>query len=134
MSKSHIDEKSRVLLTDSSDDIHKKIKSALTDSEPVITYDPTRRPGVSNLIEILSHIEGRPCTEIALEFQSASLKSLKERVAFKLSETLNGMKDRYFMLMEDRTGYLDSVADQGARTARANADLTMKRVKDVLGL
>lgn len=134
MSKSHADERSRILLTDSSDDIHKKIKIALTDSFPTITYDPVSRPGVSNLIEILAHIEGKRCTELALEYHSASLRSFKEHVASRLSGHLSDIRERYFSLMEDRTGYLDVVADKGAQVARSNADATLQQVKHVLGL
>lgn len=134
MSKSHTDERSRILLTDSSDDIYKKIKVALTDSESTISYDPICRPGVSNLIEILSHLEGKTCAELVLEHQSASLRSLKEHVAYSVSSHLKDVRERYLSLMEDRTGYLDTVADQGAQAACANAELTMNRVKQVLGL
>ncbi|BDD56503.1 hypothetical protein MAP00_001951 [Monascus purpureus] len=134
MSKSHADERSRILLTDSSDDIHKKIKIALTDSFPTITYDPVSRPGVSNLIEILAHVEGKRCTELALEYHSASLRSFKEHVASRLSSHLSDIRERYLSLMEDRTGYLDAVADKGAQVARSNADATLQQVKHVLGL
>lgn len=136
MSKSHPDERSRILLTDSSEEIHRKIKLALTDSEPKISYDPIRRPGVSNLIEILRHFEDEEmsCEELALQFESTTMRSLKEHVASKVSHHLKEIREKYFALMEENTGYLDTVADSGARTARANADLTMKSVKAALGL
>ena len=108
MSKSHADEKSRIILTDSPAAIRQKVKVALTDSEASITYDPTRRPGVSNLIEILSHLEGVSCEEIAT--------------------------DRYITIMEDRTGYLESVAEEGAEAARANSRVTMQQIRDAMGL
>ena len=134
MSKSHINERSRILLTDSTKDIHKKIKSALTDSEPKIGYDPVRRPGVSNLIEILSHFEERPSDELGAELECVSIQALKERVATVVSRHLEGIRERYFTLIEDKTGYLDSVAEAGARAARANTDVTMNQVKRVMGL
>lgn len=134
MSKSHINERSRILLTDSTEDIHKKIKSALTDSEPKIGYDPMRRPGVSNLIEILSHFEERPCDELAAELECVSIQALKERVAAMISRDLQGIRDRYYTLMEDKTGLLESVAEAGAQAARENTDLTMRQVKRVMGL
>lgn len=134
MSKSHIDGRSRILLTDSAEDIYKKINTALTDSDLTISYDPVRRPGVSNLIEILSHFEGRSCDELAFEHQLMSLKALKERVATTVTDHLRDIRENYFMLVGDKTGYLDSAAEKGAQTARANAESTMKQVRVALGL
>ena len=134
MSKSHTDARSRILLTDSPQEIHKKVKVALTDSEATITYDPARRPGVSNLIEILSHFEGVTCDELAAQYQSASLRTLKEHVADRITHHLRDIRERYSQIMEDQSSYLDSVAEQGAETAQANASVTMRQVRDAIGL
>ncbi|KAJ5779025.1 Ribosomal protein S10 [Penicillium paradoxum] len=134
MSKSHADEKSRIILTDSPAEIRRKVKVALTDSEPSITYDPERRPGVSNLIEILSHLEGVSCGDIVSEFHDASLRSLKEHVADRIAYHLQEIRDRYTTIIEDKTGYLDSVAEEGAEAARANTRGTMQQVRDAMGL
>ncbi|KAJ5675900.1 hypothetical protein N7462_008797 [Penicillium macrosclerotiorum] len=134
MSKSHVDEKSRILLTDSPQEIQKKVKVALTDSEPMITYDPVHRPGVSNLIEIVSHFDEVPCEDIALEYQSASLRALKAHVAHRITHHLQGIRERYLSIMEDQTGRLESVAQQGAEAAQVNAAVTMRRVREVMGL
>ncbi|KAF8319437.1 Nucleotidylyl transferase [Clavulina sp. PMI_390] len=53
MSKSAKDPKSRILLSDSRDEIARKIRKAVTDSETTISYDPIHRPGISNLLRIL---------------------------------------------------------------------------------
>jgi tryptophanyl-tRNA synthetase len=134
MSKSHADERSRIILTDSPSVIHKKVKVALTDSEPTITYDPVRRPGVSNLIEILSHFEGVSCESIASEYHTASLRALKEHVASRIAFHLQGIRERYVSITEDKTGYLDSVSQQGAEAAQANASVTMRQVRQAMGL
>jgi len=134
MSKSHPDPKSRILLTDSPSTIQKKIKVALTDSQPNITYDPARRPGVSNLIEILSHFESQSCEEIAAQFDSASLRALKEHVADRITYHLAEIRERYVSVMDDRTGYLDEIAWQGAEAAQGNAAVTMRKVRDAMGL
>ncbi|KAL4898453.1 30S ribosomal protein S10, mitochondrial precursor [Aspergillus ambiguus] len=134
MSKSHADDRSRILLTDSPGVIQKKIKVALTDSIAGITYDPPQRPGVSNLIEILSHFDGRSCEELALEHQSTSLRAFKEHIANRISNHLEPIREKYYSLMHDQTGYLDTVAEQGAQTARANAEVTMRQVREAMGL
>ncbi|KAH1896324.1 hypothetical protein KXV57_001407 [Aspergillus fumigatus] len=134
MSKSHADRRSRIILTDSPAEISKKINAALTDSELTITYDPVRRPGVANLIEILSHFDGRTCDEIAMEYHSASLRALKEHLARTLSNHLKPIREKYLSLVGDQTDYLDSIAEQGSEAARANAELTMEQVKVAMGL
>lgn len=134
MSKSHSDRRSRILLTDTPEDIHKKIKSALTDSNTSVSYDPVRRPGVSNLLEILSHFDGRSCQELAAEYESLSLQSLKGHLGGQISHHLQPIREKYFSLIEDKTNYLDDVAEEGARTASANAAVTMRRVREALGL
>jgi tryptophanyl-tRNA synthetase len=134
MSKSHADEKSRIILTDSPAEIRKKVKVALTDSEAGVTYDPVRRPGVSNLIEILSHLEGVSCEEIASEHQSASLRALKEHVAERITFHLQEIRDRYISIMDDKTGYLEMVAEEGAEAARANSQKTMRQIREAMGL
>lgn len=134
MSKSHADPRSRILLNDSPSEIHKKVKVALTDSEPKITYDPVHRPGVSNLIEILSHLEEVPCEALASEYKDASLRALKEHVADRIAGHLRDVRERYLSIMEDRTGFLDAVAQQGAEEARTSANLTMQQVRTAMGL
>ncbi|EYE97290.1 tryptophan--tRNA ligase MSW1 [Aspergillus ruber CBS 135680] len=134
MSKSHPDERSRILLSDTPEDIHRKIKGALTDSEPQLKYDPDNRPGVSNLIEILAHFEGKSCEEVVSEFQHSSLGALKGHVASRIANHLQPIRERYIALIENKTGYLEDVANQGSQVARSNAERTMKQVKEALGL
>jgi tryptophanyl-tRNA synthetase len=133
MSKSHVDDRSRIVLTDSPEDVWRKIKVALTDSETGITYDPIRRPGISNLIEILSHLEGKSCSEIALSYESTSPRALKKHLSKRICEVLSPIREKYYSLMEDGRS-LDDIAEQGARDARANAEITMKKVREAVGL
>ncbi|BCR89078.1 tryptophan--tRNA ligase MSW1 [Aspergillus chevalieri] len=133
MSKSHPDERSRILLSDTPEEIHKKIKGALTDSEPQLNYDPDNRPGVSNLIEILGHFEGKSRDEVVSEFQHSSLRALKEHVANRVAIDLLPIREKYFAFMENKT-YLEDVANQGSQAARSNAEATMTQVKEALGL
>lgn len=134
MSKSDTDVRSRILITDTPEEIHRKLKGALTDSEARITYDPSSRPGVSNLIEILSYFEGKPCDQIALRFQDSSLRGLKEHVAKTISCHLQPIREKYVSLMEGNSDYIEAIENQGALAARASAEQTMGLVKDVLGL
>jgi tryptophanyl-tRNA synthetase len=89
---------------------------------------------VSNLIEILSHFDGRSCDELALEYESSTLRALKEHLAGRISDHLEGIREQYYSLIGDNSGYLDTVAEQGAQAARANADVTMKQLREAMGL
>lgn len=137
MSKSHDDVRSRILLGDSPEDIQKKIKQALTDSIPGISYDPARRPGVSNLLEILSYLsEGRiTCQAMAADCSTLSLRAFKEYVADNIVENLAGIRSEFVRLTQSG-GYdsLKDVALAGAEDARANASKTMIRVREAVGL
>jgi tryptophanyl-tRNA synthetase len=133
MSKSHADGRSRIILTDSPEDIRRKIKVALTDSEPGITYDPIRRPGISNLIEIFSHLEGKPCSEIASLYQDAPPRALKEHLSDKICQILSPIREKFHAVMADGHA-LSAISEQGAQEARANAEITMKKVRDAMGL
>ena len=136
MSKSATDPRSRILLTDSAEEIRAKIGVAVTDSMPGITYDSALRPGVSNLIEILGHMDGRTDFEaVAGEFEGHSLKSLKERVADRVVEELSGIRREYGVIMrEDGIDYLDHVAAKGAEKAQQSAESTLDRVRKAVGL
>lgn len=161
MSKSDANPSSRILLTDEPDAIRKKIARALTDSDVnAVTYDPASRPGVSNLLEMLTLLdgeEGRSSSSSSSETESAAavaattttpaetarqfhgvprpLKALKERVAEAVVREFGDVRDRYRELLERRGGaWLDEIEAEGAAKAQANADATMKRVKEAVGL
>jgi tryptophanyl-tRNA synthetase len=140
MSKSEEDKRSTILLNDTVKEVQQKIKQAVTDSEPGISYDPVRRPGISNLIEILSHLEepsGRSCEEIASEFQSTRVKAFKDHVETTINAHIQPIRERFLEIIskDDKdSGYLKDVAQQGAARARENANKTMKLVRHAMGL
>jgi tryptophanyl-tRNA synthetase len=137
MSKSHTDPRSRILITDSPGEIEKKIRSALTDSQNSISYDPQTRPGVSNLLDIMSALDPRQRSpgELALALADASIKELKTQVTECIINHFGGIRQRYHELLSaDEGRYLDSVAAEGARMARVNAEETMHIVREALGL
>lgn len=141
MSKSHASKMSRILLNDAADTIRKKFRSALTDPENSITYDPPARPGVSNLIEIIANLDdGRSCQDVVQEFQQvqtegSALRLLKERAADLVVKELAPVSARYTALMGERNGKgIDDIAVIGAEKARAQAEVTMKRVRRAIGL
>jgi tryptophanyl-tRNA synthetase len=137
MSKSHSNPKSRVLLTDSREEIQKKLKVALTDSIDGISYDPEARPGVANLIDIAYHLdpaEASSAEELAKHFKSVTLKALKEKVAEVIDLKIAPIRDRYMFLMEGDKSVLADAAALGQQKASESASATMKLVREAVGL
>ena len=135
MSKSHDDPRSRILLTDQPEEINRKIKHALTDSRSDVSYDPVGRPGVSNLLDIWSHLDEykRSPENLASDLGNASMRVFKERVAAAVIDGLAGIRQMYSELVENE-GALTGIAERGAIEARKSADLTLGTIKDRIGL
>ena len=135
MSKSHADARSRVLLNDNPAIIDDKIRLALTDSTAGVSYDPIKRPGVSNLLTIMSYLNpGRGSfEEVAEQFSNQSMREFKKEVATVISGGLADVRVRYNNLISD-TLSLEEIAAKGAASARRKATHTMKLVRKVVGL
>ncbi|KYG48110.1 hypothetical protein M433DRAFT_172358 [Acidomyces richmondensis BFW] len=137
MSKSHPNQKSRILLTDPDDIVRSKIKSAITDSIESIAYDPQHRPGVSNLVELLLHStetsNATTAYELAKELDGLSLRALKERVSDAVCHIINPIRERYAHTMSDPK-ILRDVSEDGARRAAKNAAKMLANVKEAVGL
>lgn len=138
MSKSHSDPRSRILITDTPETILKKMMAALTDSTNSVSYDTEKRPGVSNLLQLLSHFDaaGRSAEALGSEFgsQGLGLGQFKKVVAETIAEHLAPVRSKYEqVLAEDGGKYLDHVEKQGAIKARESANATMALVREAVG-
>lgn len=137
MSKSHADPRSRVRINDSTEDIATKVRLAVTDSMAGITYQPEERPGVSNLLAIMSYLDdsGRSCEELAYLHQEKNMRMFKDEVVRTADHALAGIRERYNHLLGDaQNEYLNEVAREGAVKARDMAENTMSTVRRVVGL
>ena len=137
MSKSHLDQRSRILITDSPEVIHQKVMSALTDSTNSVSYEPETRPGVSNLLQLLSHFdaESRSAEQLGKIHSNLSLATFKNKVSETISDNLSDIRRRYSEVMAEDGGlYLDYVELKGAEKARRSADATIAIVREAVGL
>lgn len=136
MSKSHKLQRSRILITDTAEEIRLKISSALTDSTQGISYDPPLRPGVSNLLSILSIFDNEKRTpeQLAQVYRDTHPRIFKDLVSDAIILGLQGVGARYKELIDNKNKYLDQVEDAGARKARQNAEETMGLVRAAVGL
>ncbi len=136
MSKSHEDPRSRILLNDSPAVIWDKVRLALTDSIAGVSYDPIKRPGVSNLLTLMKYLDtGSPSIEKLAEVNSTlGMREFKETVAVSISKGLADVRMQYNRLINDDSKMLRDIATEGAEIARSKANKTIRRVKDVTGL
>lgn len=133
MSKSNPDPKTRIMLTDTPAEMRNKLRTAVTDSQAEITYDPKNRPGVSNLLDILSGITDIPPQQHVKSLEGKGMKELKLAVGDALEPVLNKFQDAFARLKSD-PGYLDAVQAQGRTKAEQKAEGTMVRVRRAVGL
>ncbi|KAI9714751.1 MAG: 28S ribosomal protein S10, mitochondrial [Bogoriella megaspora] len=139
MSKSHADPKSRIMIIDSREEIEKKVMSALTDSINAVSYDPVARPGVSNLLEILFHLDAIPkatsIRELAHGFREHSMRALKELVVDVIDRRFAPIRDKFFLLTAgSEIKRLEDAKSAGNAKANQNANYTMTIVRESLGL
>jgi tryptophanyl-tRNA synthetase len=128
MSKS-IDSPGTIFLLDPVDVVRRKVMRAVTDSESSVSYDPAGKPGVSNLLAILS-----ACTDVPVAGLSYdSYGALKKDTADAVIALLEPLQKRYAELAADATA-LETVLRAGADQARALADPTLVAAKRAIGL
>jgi tryptophanyl-tRNA synthetase len=133
MSKSSPDIQSRILLTDEFAQIRSKLRSAVTDSQLGVTFDPTNRPGVSNIITILATCTNKSPEEAAESYASKGHAQLKADAA-EAVETLLRRPREEFKRLKQETGYLEEIAKDGVRRAREISEETMMLVRSRTGL
>jgi tryptophanyl-tRNA synthetase len=132
MSKSDDNIKSFILLLDDLKQVAKKIKSATTDSDQSIRYDRENKPGISNLMSILSLCSGLSLEEIEFEFKDQGYGAFKQKVVDSVTETLVPIQERYYELIN--SSLLDDVLDRGAERANAVAKKMLLKAEDAMGL
>lgn len=111
----------------------KKIKSAVTDSEREIVFDEERKPGVANLLTILSALRGTSIEVLVLELEGRGYGDLKAAVADAVTAFATPYRERTLELMGERTE-LQTILAAGADQAREVASRTLADVYRKVGL
>jgi tryptophanyl-tRNA synthetase len=132
MSKSASTPKGLVNLLDEVKASTKKIKSAVTDTGTVVSYDEELKPGVSNLLRIHSAISGRSVPELVEHFDGKMYGALKTELAELYTEWVTPIQKRTQDYLDD-PAELDRVLARGAEKARAVAGETLATVYDRVG-
>lgn len=133
MSKSSIIPNDTILLVDTPEEIMKKVKKAVTDSEGVVKYDVANKPGVSNLMTIYSTIKGISIDDVEKEFEGKGYGDFKIAVGEAIVKELEPFHNKYNELMNDRE-YLERIYTEGSNKASEKARKTLKLVYEKIGL
>ncbi|XP_039293440.1 tryptophan--tRNA ligase, mitochondrial [Nilaparvata lugens] len=133
MSKSHADAKSRIQLTDTPEVIVEKVKKAVTDHTSTVTYEPEKRPAVSNLVLLHSLASGRTCEEICSEASGIDTGRYKQEVSDALIARLKPIREEIERLQHS-PDFLQETLERGAERASFYAELTWRDVIDKVGL
>ena len=113
--------------------IAKKIKSAVTDTEREIRFDPETKPGVSNLLVIHSTISGTPIPDLEEAFSGRGYGDLKKEVAEVVLAAVEPFQQRMNGWLAD-PAELDRLLVDGSARARVVAAEVLGRVRSALGL
>lgn len=133
MSKSAQDQNDKILLTDTPDEIRKKLKKAVTDSENCVRFDRENKPGVSNLMAIYGIIKNKTMEDIEKEFEGQGYGTFKTAVADAVVERLEPLQKRYNELLEN-PAELMAICEKGAKKAEEKANAILKDVYKKVGL
>ncbi len=131
MSKSDPEE-TFIALTDEPDVIRRKLKRAVTDSDGEIRFDPENKPGVSNLLAIMSALGAGDIDSLCAEMQGQGYGQLKARVTDCVIAALEPLQAEFKRLMADKA-YLQGVIDENAQLANRLALRTLRKVQKKIG-
>ncbi len=134
MSKSDDNRNNVITLLEDPKSVVKKLKRAMTDSDepPVVRYDPKAKPGVSNLLDILSGVTGKPIAELEREFDGKMYGHLKGAVADAVSGMLIELQERFHHYRAN-DDLLNQIMRDGAAKASARAQQTLDKVYQAVG-
>ena len=131
MSKSVDSPLGTIGLLDSDDDITRKVRKAVTDTDGEVRFDPEKKPGLANLLELLAAATNRTPEGVAAEYSRYG--DLKNDVAASLVELLRPVRERRLAL-EDDLGHVHAVLARGAAHAHEVAAATYARAAHAMGL
>lgn len=131
MSKSDENENSRIELLDTAEVIRKKFARAVTDSGNEISFDKENKPGISNLLNILSVCTNTSVQTLEKKYAGESYGDFKKDVAEAVIALLAPFQKRYSEISDDE---IKKILNNGARNVAPRAQATLKRVKDAAGL
>ncbi|MFI5802695.1 tryptophan--tRNA ligase [Streptomyces sp. NPDC051561] len=132
MSKSASTPKGLINLLDDPKVTAKKVRSAVTDTDTVIRFDPENKPGVSNLLSLTSTLTGRSIAELEAEYEGKMYGALKTDLAQIMVDFVTPFRTRTQQYLDDPET-LDAILAKGAEKARAVAAETLAQAYEKIG-
>lgn len=134
MSKSDENRNNIIGLLEDPKSVRTKLKRAVTDSDepPIVRHDVVNKPGVSNLLDILSAVTNKSVIQLEQELTGKMYGHLKTDVAEAVSSMLIELQSRYYQYRSDEA-YLQKVMSAGAAKARARAQTILHKVYQAVG-
>jgi tryptophanyl-tRNA synthetase len=133
MSKSAASQAGVIDILDEANVNIKKIKSAVTDMGKEIRFDEKEKPGISNLLTILSHLGGKSIPALEAEFAGSGYGDFKMAVANTVADYFAPVRTRTQQLLTERSELL-AIIEAGAKKAEVVASDTLARVYANMGL
>lgn len=131
MSKSEENPKGTIDLLDEPNVARKKIMSAVTDSIGIIQYDPEKQPGISNLLTILSSLNGESIESIVNRYEGKGYGEFKKEVGQQVFDFLTDLQKRYKEIIA--SGMAEQVIKEGNEKASLIARKKLSKVKRKIG-
>ena len=134
MSKSDPSDYSRIMLTDTAENITQKIKKAKTDPEP-LPQDKTgleKRPEAENLISIFASLRDTSIESVIKDYAGKEFSIFKKDLADLSVSKLEPITSEMNKLMSD-VSYIDSILNQGKENAIAVAEPVLQKTKEIIG-
>ena len=134
MSKSDPSDYSRIMLTDTAENIIQKIKKAKTDPEPLPNdkSDLGKRPEAQNLISIFASLQDTSIESVVKEYAGKEFSNFKKDLADLSVSKLEPITNEMNKLMND-VSYIDSILNQGRDKAVAVAEPVLQKTKEIIG-
>jgi len=121
-----------LLILDKPETIRKKLRSAVTDSGTDVRYEPEQKPGISNLLEIMSVATGDPIPDLEARYDGGGYGQFKADVAEAVVELLDPIRARYEELRADEAE-LRAMLARGADKARETSAPTLEQMYERMG-
>ena len=133
MSKSYGKPSGVIGMLDTDDQIRKKVKKAVTDSLGAITVDSETRPGVYNLLQLLSAVSDVDFREVCKNYESKNVVTLKNDLSDCLVDTIGPVRNRALELIKDKE-YIEEVLEAGSEKASDIAERNLDEIYRTIGL
>lgn len=131
MSKSNLNELSKISVLDTPEHIKKTIMRATTDSDSEIRYDETQKPGVSNLMSIYSLLGDISIIDIEKRYAGQGYGQFKKDLVEVVDSALKPVRETYHTVLS--SGEIFEILKNGARHADQISSEVLARAKDKVG-